>query len=105
MVNNALTKSGVKTVRQEYAETIALKALAWMAEDDDMLRHFCAATGADRSDLRAAAREPEFLAGVLDFLCLDDAWVMRFATDTGIPPDALAQARAVLPGGDLPHWT
>lgn len=105
MVNNALTNPEVGRVQQEDAETVALRALAWIAGDEDMLRHFCGATGVDPADLRSAAREAEFLAGVLDFLCLDDAWVTRFAAETGTPPDLPARARAVLPGGDLPHWT
>ena len=92
-------------MRREDAETVALKILAWMAADDEMLRHFCAASGVEPSELSVAAREPEFLAGVLDFLCLDDAWVTRFAAETGTPPESPARARAALPGGDLPHWT
>lgn len=105
MVNNALTYFGGRRVRREDAETTALQALAWIAEDREMLRHFCAATGMEPEDLGAAAREPEFLAGVLDFLCLDDAWVRDFARATGTPPEAAGQARSALPGGDLPHWT
>ena len=105
MVNNALTDLGAETVRQEDAETVALKALAWLASDEEMLRHFCAATGAEPSALREAAADPQFLAGVLDFLALDDAWVTAFAENAGVATDAPLRARAALPGGDLPHWT
>ena len=92
-------------MRRDDAETIALQAFAWLAEDREMLRHFCAATGIEPGDLGAAAREPEFLAGVLDFLCLDDAWVTDFAQSIGRRPEIVAQARSALPGGVLPHWT
>lgn len=105
MVNNALTNSEATPVRQEDAETLALTVLAWLAADEEMLSHFCAATGMSPSDLRSAAADPEFLAGVLDFLCLDDAWVAAFAADTGTPPEAPARARAALPGGNPPNWT
>jgi hypothetical protein len=105
MVNNALTTSEAEGMRQEDAETIALNVLAWLAADEDMLRNFCRATGTAPADLRRAASDPEFLAGVLDFVALDDAWVSAFADAAGVPPDAPARARAALPGGTAPHWT
>ena len=92
-------------MRQELAETIALQALAWLAADEDMLGNFCGATGMVPGDLRDAAEDPEFLAGVLDFLILDDAWVQAFADATGLSPDAPIRARSALPGGAAPHWT
>ena len=55
--------------------------------------------------LRARAGEPEFLASVLDFLMLDDAWVMRFCDGAGLAYEAPMQARAALPGGAPMHWT
>jgi hypothetical protein len=105
MVNNALTNSEGRTVRQGDAETLALKVLGWLAGDSDMLSHFCGATGASPADLRDRAGDPQFLAGVLDFLCLDDAWVAAFAAAAGVPPDLPARARSTLSGGELPHWT
>lgn len=105
MVNKALTNSGVRQVRQEVAETVALQVLAWLAADEDMLRNFCGATGAEPADLRRLAQDPEFLAGVLDFLTLDDSWVRAFSADAGIAPEIPAEARAALPGGAAPHWT
>ena len=92
-------------MRQELAETIALQALAWIAADEDMLGNFCGATGTAPGDLRRAAEDPEFLAGVLDFLILDDAWVQAFAEAADLSPDSAIKARSVLPGGAAPHWT
>jgi hypothetical protein len=91
-------------VRQVDAETIALKALAWLTSDQDMLKNFCGATGADPRQFRSADKDPAFLAGVLDFLCLDDEWLVAFAEDAGIPPERSWDARTRL-SGDLPHWT
>ena len=56
-------------------------------------------------DLRGRAREPEFLASVLDFLLMDDAWIMRFCEETGAACDAPMQARMALPGGARVEWT
>ncbi len=39
------------------------------------------------------------LASVLDFLLMEDAWVMAFCTVTGLPFTAPMEARAGLPGG------
>ena len=87
------------------AETLALRALAWLAGNDELLPVFLGSTGAALGDLRGRAREPEFLASVLDFLLMDDAWVTGFAAAEGVRPESLAEARAALPGGGNPHWT
>ncbi|GAA0310605.1 DUF3572 domain-containing protein [Rhodovulum strictum] len=89
----------------ESADTLALKALGWLAGQDDLLAIFMGATGASGQDLRARADDPEFLASVLDFLLMDDAWVLAFCQAHGLPGEALMRARAALPGGADPHWT
>ncbi|ARC89114.1 DUF3572 domain-containing protein [Rhodovulum sp. MB263] len=90
---------------QDFAETVALEALAWLVGDDELLPVFLGATGASATDLRERASEPDFLASVLDFLLLDDAWVLRFCAAVGRPGEAVLAARAGLPGGADPHWT
>ena len=87
------------------AETLAVQALAWLAEDATRLGGFLAMTGAEAGTLRQAAGDPAFLGAVLDFLLTDDAHVLGFAAAADIAPETVAQARAALPGGDLPHWT
>jgi len=87
------------------AEILALEALGYMARTEDLLGTFLGASGLAAADLPGLAAKPAFLAGVLDFLLMDDAWVTGFASDVGVRPDAVLAARALLPGGDLPHWT
>jgi len=65
-------------MQQNSAETIALQALGWLAGNDALLPVFLGATGASEADLRERATEPEFLGAVLDFLMMDDAWVVAF---------------------------
>ena len=91
--------------KQEFAQSIALQAVVWIANETDTLRHFLSATGMSELDLRARIEEPEFLAAVLDFLLMDDDWVLSFAKFAEIAPEDLVAARRVLPGGDIPHWT
>jgi len=84
---------------RDAAETIALKALAFVAGDDEGLRRFFALSGLEPQSLRASAGEPETLAGVLDFLLGDEPRLRRFCDDAGLAPEAPARARAALPGG------
>lgn len=96
-------------MERDAAETLALRALAWLAGNDDLLPVFLGASGATPAELRSRAADPDFLASVVDFLRMDDAWVLGFAAACGERPEAtaaaLAAARAALPGGSTAHWT
>lgn len=93
------------TISAENAETLALNALGWLAANDDLLPVFLSSTGASIEDLRDRAAEPEFLVSVLEFLMLDDSWVMAFCDDKSLPYDSPGQARMALAGGADIHWT
>ncbi|MDM7969517.1 MAG: DUF3572 domain-containing protein [Paracoccaceae bacterium] len=90
---------------QEQAETLAIQALGWMAGNDEVLGQFMGASGASIDDLRAGAGDPAFLGALLDFLMLEDAWVIAFCDTVNMPYDAPMRARAALPGGAQMHWT
>lgn len=92
-------------MRQESAEVLALRVLAWLAANDELLPVFLGSTGAGLPDLRNRAQEPEFLGSVLDFVLMDDAWVLAAADALGVPPADLLSARHALPGGGAVHWT
>lgn len=92
-------------MRQEGAETIAIQAVAWLAGNDELFPVFLGATGASAEDVRARIGQPEFLGSVLDFLMMDDAWVVAFCDSTEIRYDQLRIARQTLPGGAEVNWT
>lgn len=92
-------------ISEESAETIALRALGWLAGKDDLLGVFMGATGASRDDLRERAGDADFLGSVLDFLMMDDAWVVEFCDQAGLEYHDPMQARATLPGGAQVNWT
>lgn len=92
-------------MQQDFAETQALALLAWLAGEEEILPLFMGATGVSEADLRVRAGEPEFLASVMDFLLMDDTWVVQGAEATGIAAQDFAMIRAGLPGGDMPNWT
>jgi hypothetical protein len=92
-------------MKQETAETGALRVLGWLAGEDDLLPVFLGATGTSMEDLRARAGDPEFLASLLDFVLMDDAWVLSCAGALDLPPEDIMTMRQALPGGMLPSWT
>ena len=85
---------------QRAAETVAVQALSFIASDPERLGLFLASTGIGPGDIRAAAREPLFLAGVLDHLANNEAVMMAFAAETGIEPASILAARETLAGRD-----
>lgn len=89
----------------DQAELLGIKALGWLAANEELLPVFLGASGASLSDLRDRAQDPDFLGAVLDFLLMDDAWVMAFCESECLPYEKLAEARAALPGGQQMHWT
>jgi len=92
-------------MQREMAETVAAQALGWLAGDSDLLGTFMGATGVGLDDLRARSGEAQFLASVLEFVMMDDAWVVGFCDSAGLPYEAPMRARAALPGGGEVHWT
>ncbi len=87
------------------AENLAIQALSFIAGDPDRLAGFLNMTGIAAEDIRAAAREPRFLAGVLEHMLGNEDLLIAFAADAGIDPAEVARARKALGGRrerDLP---
>ena len=101
-----MTKIPPTAARREAAEAIAIQALGYLAGDPERLGRFLALSGLEGTDIRAAAAQPGFLAGVLDHVAGDEALLTAFAGEAGIGPAEVARAHAELTGGnwqrDLP---
>ncbi len=93
------------SISTDSAETLALNALGWLVGNEDLLPVFLGATGASAQDLKDRAVETEFLTSVLDFLLLDDAWIVGFCDASSVPYELPGQARSVLTGEAETHWT
>lgn len=89
----------------ETAETIALQALGWLVGNDDLCPIFLGATGGSIDDLRDRATDPAFQASVLEFITMDDNWVMAFCDSVSLAYDQPLMARFALPGAEAVHWT
>ncbi len=87
--------------RQAAAEDLAVAALGFIAAEPDRLGRFLALTGIAPASIRDAAREPQFLVGVLDHLMGEERLLLAFAAENDIDPEAVMRARDTLAG---PHW-
>ena len=89
--------------KQENAEALAIRALGFVAADPELLPRFLAISGIEAQSIRQAAREPGFLAGVLQFILAHEPTLMRFSEETDIPPQQVSSALRALPFGDDNH--
>ena len=81
---------------RETAEMLAIQALGFIAEEPERLDRFLGITGIEPAQIRTAAREPGFLAGVLEHMLGDESLLIAFATSAGIDPAEVARARGAL---------
>jgi hypothetical protein len=90
---------------REAAEALAVQALSYIAQDSERLGRFLSLTGIGPGEIRTAAREPQFLVGVLDYLAGDERLLTDFAREAGHEPKTVEAARIALGGGwerDIP---
>jgi len=90
---------------QDAAQTIALQALAWLVGNEELCPVFLGATGGAVDDLRDRAGDTEFQVAVLEFITMDDSWVMAFCDSIDLAYDQPMRARLALPGAAQIHWT
>lgn len=83
------------------AEHVAIAVLGYLATDAVRLDRFLAMTGIGHQDLRAAAQETSFLAGVLAHVAGDEKTLEDFSAATDHSPDAPLQALRALGGREL----
>ena len=74
------------------ADGLALDVLLWIAADEDRLLPFLAASGLGPDTLRASARDPAFLAGVLDHVMGDEPVLLACAAALAVKPERIAAA-------------
>jgi hypothetical protein len=72
----------------------AIAVLGWLANEPEMLNRFLALTGLEAADIRQRVNDPDFLAGLLDFLVGHEPTLMAFCAASGTPPEAVAVASA-----------
>jgi uncharacterized protein DUF3572 len=85
-------------ISRDGAESMAVQALGFLAQEPERLGRFLAASGIGPEMIRAAAADPSFLAGVLDFVAADELLLLAFAQHAGIDPRMVERAHALLDG-------
>jgi|TARA_Y100000768_G_scaffold270263_1_gene206647 hypothetical protein len=90
---------------REIAETRALEVLTWVLSEDDLIQVFMGATGASQNDLRSNTLSHEFLLSILDFVLMDDRWVISCSKFLNIDPSQIQLIRMSLDGGQEVTWT
>lgn len=83
-------------ITHDTATEIAVSALGFLGGDAERLARFLDMTGLEPAGIRAAARSPAFLPAVLDHLMADESLLLAFAAEESLPPERVAEARAVL---------
>jgi Protein of unknown function (DUF3572) len=84
---------------------LAVQALSFIAEEPQSLSRFLDTSGISADEIRTAAAEPGFLAGVLAYMLADETLLRAFADRAGIDPAAVARAAGAFGGvweRDLP---
>ena len=89
----------------EEAEIYALKATNWLISKQDLVEVFMASTGVSEITIKNEFHDGVFLAAVLDFLLLDDNWVIDVCQAIRLEPEAMAVVRQLLPGGEKVNRT
>ena len=89
----------------EIAETRALEVLTWVLSEDDLIQVFMSSTGASQNDLRSNTLSHEFLISILDFVLMDDGWVISCSTFLNIDPAEINTIKSSLDGGREVNWT
>lgn len=82
------------------AEAVALQALAFIAEDEELLARFIALSGCGADDIRLRIGDRNFLTGVLDFILADEPTVLAFANHGHLTSELPLRARQVLSGDE-----
>ena len=90
---------------REIAETRALEVLTWVLSEDNLIQVFMGATGASQNDLRSNTLSHEFLISILDFVLMDDRWVISCGKFLNIDPSQIQLIRMSLDGGQEVNWT
>ena len=87
------------------AEIYALKAANWLLSNQELLDLFMGSTGVSENTIKSDIQNTVFLVAVLDFLLLDDKWVIEACNAMKLQPELMQTARLFLPGGDQVNWT
>ncbi|WP_280775131.1 DUF3572 domain-containing protein [Rhizobium sp. SG_E_25_P2] len=92
------------SLTSEQAEEIAVKILAWLSGQDDLMSRFLAMTGIEARDIRRAAGEPGFFGGLTGFLMNHEPTLMAFSAESDVPVERIQAAHRHFAGPSDGVW-
>jgi hypothetical protein len=87
-----------RIANRDEAEAFAIHAVAHLASQEDGLERFSALSGIGIDEIRQRLGDADFLGAVLDYVLYDDKLVIEISEAAAMPPEAVLQARRLLPG-------
>ncbi len=84
----------------DVAGSVAIHALAFLAQDEERVERFLRLTGVNPDDVRARLNEAAFQLAVLDHLAEDERLLLAFAHAQSLSPAEIDNARRALGGGE-----
>jgi Protein of unknown function (DUF3572) len=84
---------------REQAEILAVSALSYLGETPELMQRFLSLSGIEASNIRQAAAEPHFFAGILKFFLAHEPSLMELCAARSLDPQDVSQALRLLPGG------
>lgn len=79
------------------AQILAIKALEFIAMEEERISRFLQLTGMAPQNLSAEMQNPAFLGGVIDYLLNDETLLFEFCEFADIPANHPQAARLKLP--------
>ena len=95
----ALKRERKAPLSRDAAETLAIRAIGFLAEEPRRISRFLALTGMDMETLVQGAETAAVQVAVLDHLLGDESLLMVFAGHASIDPETVSASRALLDGG------
>ena len=83
------------------AEIIALRIVTFIAQRDSLLQQLIVETGVTTSTLSERTNDPDFLAGIVDFLLSNEQLLLEFCRFAEVDPTRLHHIRHKLPGATI----
>ena len=77
-------------------ESVAIRALGFVASRRHELDRFLLRTGLSPADLKSRPANPHHLTAILDFLITDETALQEFARTVDLPPEAAYEARRLV---------
>ena len=96
----AMRKSAGKPPRlgRDAAEAVALQGLSFLLAEQARAARFLRLTGIEPDEMRARVGSVELMLAVLEHLSADESLLLVFAAESGIAPEDIGRAMALLDG-------